>query len=459
MELLFSRVHFLSASSSKSDPCPSFFYEKSCSRPVTIPNYDELAWWYGWHHGDITMMRLTYETGLLLQSHAPFNDLIFQKCSDRDYFFMVVIWNRALATVLCTFSRSHLPKVLRARQFFFIFFHIFSGNRALATVSGTFCRPHPPKVHRAQQFVPQCLCEIELSLQCCAHFVDLIFQKRSGPNSFLLCLCEIEIATVLCTFRWPLSPIKPSNRGNRDPSATTAAAGQNTGLRARECFQAWIHAFPIPHTSELLTWWCDWHMKSASGYSLVHLFPTSCSKSAPTVTLFLRFWYEIELSLPSHAPFPDLISQKCSKSEPINSKSSFRYSRVHILSTSSGSARQFFYDFLCEAELLLQSCAHFVVLRARQSFTIFVWKRALAAFLCTFVDCFPRSRRNRGNRDPPSATTAATLPEKIPGFAPESVFQAKFARSRSLTLPNYSHDDVVAMMIEVMMWLPSWWES
>ena len=79
----------------------------------------------------------------------------------------------------------------------------FSGNRALATVSCTFCRPHPPEVHRAQQFFLPIfyLSEIELSLQCCAHFVDLIFQKRSGPDSFLLCLCEIEIATVLCTFR------------------------------------------------------------------------------------------------------------------------------------------------------------------------------------------------------------------------------------------------------------------
>jgi len=63
-----------------------------------------------------------------------------------------------------------------------------------------------------------------------------------------------------------------------------------------------------------------------------------------------------------------------------------------------------------EIELSLQSCAH-------------------------FVDHFPQS--SRGNRDPPSATTAATLPEKIQGFAPESVFKPEFTRSRSLTLPNY----------------------
>jgi hypothetical protein len=55
--------------------------------------------------------------------------------------------------------------------------------------------------------------------------------------------------------------------------------------------------------------------------------------------------------------------------------------------------------------------------------------------------------RNRGNRDPPSAITAATVTEKIQGFAPESVFKPEFTRSRFLTLPNYFHHDVVAMMI------------
>ena len=45
---------------------------------------------------------------------------------------------------------------------------------------------------------------------------------------------------------------------------------KNTGFRARECFQAWIHAFPISYTSQLLddddmvammmrfTWWLRW---------------------------------------------------------------------------------------------------------------------------------------------------------------------------------------------------------
>ena len=43
--------------------------------------------------------------------------------------------------------------------------------------------------------------------------------------------------------------------------------------------------------------------------------------------------------------------------------------------------------------------------------------------------------------DPPSATTAATLPQKIQGFAPESVWKPEFPRSRPRTLTNNFHDD------------------
>ena len=68
---------------------------------------------------------------LSLQSGAH---LVFQKCSDPIIFlfagpifgtsapsmpvFAILIWNRALATVSCTFWRCHLPEVLWACQFF-----------------------------------------------------------------------------------------------------------------------------------------------------------------------------------------------------------------------------------------------------------------------------------------------------------------------------------------------------
>ena len=61
-------------------------------------------------------------------------------------------------------------------------------------------------------------------------------------------------------------------------------------------------------------------VKSSSGYSLVHLLPTSSSKSAPGPRGFLPVLREIELWLQSRAPFA---------------------------------------DFLCEIELSLQSCSLF----------------------------------------------------------------------------------------------------
>ena len=169
--------------------------------------------------------------------------------------------------------RPHLPKVpwLWPCQIL----TIFTWNGALATVSCAFCRPHLPKVLRTRKFLLRFLSEIELSLQSCAHFVDLIFQKCSGLDNLF----------------------------------------------------------------------DDFYVKSSSCYSPACILSTSSSKSAPRPSV--------------------------------------------------------------SNDLL--------------------WNRALATVtvLCTFCrPLVPIEPRNHGNRDPPSATTAATLPEKIPGFAPESVFQA-----------------------------------
>ena len=93
---------------------------------------------------------------------------------------------------------------------------------------------------------------------------------------------------------------------------------------------------------------------------------------------------------------------------------------------------------------------------------------ATATVWCTFCrPLVPIEASNRGNRDPPAATTDGHL-----GFAPESAFKREFTCSRSLTLPNYLmmmrltwwcgwHDDVVDMMmwIKMLMWLPRWWDS
>jgi hypothetical protein len=92
-------------------------------------------------------------------------------------------------------------------------------------------------------------------------------------------------------------------------------------------------------------------------------------------------------------------------------------------------------QILCEIELSLQSRA-------------------------PFVDHFPRSRRETAETETIlRRPRTATLPEKTQGFAPARVFTHEFTRSRALTLPNYLHNDVVALMIEVMMLFPSCWES
>ena len=117
-------------------------------------------------------------------------------------FFTTFLWNRALATVSCTFCRPHLPKVPRTLQCF----EIFMWNRPLATstVSCTFFRPHLPKVlRRPQRFTiftwnralatvsptfsqplfqkcSKCL-QTELSLLSCALFVDNFCRSRPAP--------------------------------------------------------------------------------------------------------------------------------------------------------------------------------------------------------------------------------------------------------------------------------------
>ena len=64
------------------------------------------------------------------------------------------------------------------------------------------------------------LCEIELALQSRAHFVDLMVQKWSDPDSLLtFSSANRALPTVLCTFCRQLLQIEARNRGNRDPGS------------------------------------------------------------------------------------------------------------------------------------------------------------------------------------------------------------------------------------------------
>jgi hypothetical protein len=104
--------------------------------------------------------------------------------------------------------KLYLPKVLWRCEFFFT---VSTWNRALATVVCTFCRPHRPKELRTWQ---RLLCEIELSLQSRAH-ANLIFQKRSELDSFLrFFMSNRALATVLCTFCQQLLLIEACTHGD-----------------------------------------------------------------------------------------------------------------------------------------------------------------------------------------------------------------------------------------------------
>ena len=80
-------------------------------------------------------------------------------------------------------------------------------------------------------------------------------------------------------------------------------------------------------------------------------------------------------------------------------------------------------------------------------------KRALATVLGTFrQQLLQMEARNRKNRDPTSATTEATLPEKTQDFVPKSVVKPEVTRSRPVTLPKYLMM-MMRMMRLMMMWL------
>ena len=112
--------------------------------------------------------------------------------------------------------------------------------------------------------------------------------SKSAPCPSVILRCSSgnrALATVLCAFCRQLCPIEPRTRGNRDPLLRRPRQPlyrkKNTGFRARERFQAWIQAFPISYTSQLLdddvvvmmmwltgwlTWWCGCHDGEKAGH-------------------------------------------------------------------------------------------------------------------------------------------------------------------------------------------------
>ena len=165
-------------------------------------------------------------------------------------------------------------------------------------------------------------------------------------------------------------------------------------------------------------WMNEWQNEWMNQWNL----PTSSSKSAPTSVLY-----------------------------DFCVKWSSRYSLVHILPTpSSKSARKpsIFHIFIWNRALATVArtfCRPHLpkVLRPRQFFTIFMWNQALATVLCTFRrPLLQIEARNRGNRDPTSATTEATSPE-ITGFRARGCFQAWIHAFPTCYTSQLLDDDVV----------------
>ena len=195
---------------------------------------------------------------LSLQSGAHFADLIFQKCFDPLSFL------RFLCEIeLSLQSRVHFSGLIFQKYSeHFSFYRFLCANRALVTVLYTFCRPHLPKVLRVAT---------ELSLQSCA----LLFQKCSAPVSlWTFWSGNRALATVLCIFvgNFPRStpPTQETAtllRRSRKPLYPTKTCFAPESVSTRECTRS--RTVTLPNSlmmggwyDETWTWW-----KTAPGHS------------------------------------------------------------------------------------------------------------------------------------------------------------------------------------------------
>ena len=82
------------------------------------------------------------------------------------------------------------------------------------------------------------------------NFADVIFKWKSSSR-------YSPVRFLSTTF--PDQAAKPRKQRPSFGDHGAHLTRKNAGFRARERFQAWIHAFPISHTSQLLAWWCCCH--------------------------------------------------------------------------------------------------------------------------------------------------------------------------------------------------------
>ena len=175
---------------------------------------------------------------------------------------LVISWYRySLAHMLPCEPDHTNPKVLPESL------QIFMWNRALATVSCTFCPTNSTTSCSKCLIFSRFLCETELPLQYRAHFADLIFQKCSETLNFFLNIFKCNRSSR----NSPVQPVHVLSRtfADRGPQPRKQRlyfgdhrrhfTRKNTGCRAKG-FQVWIHAFPPNYLMMMwLTWFCGWH--------------------------------------------------------------------------------------------------------------------------------------------------------------------------------------------------------
>ena len=317
------------------------------------------------------------------------------------------------------------------------------------TVPRALCRPHcRPHLQNVQKILifSHFFCEIEFSLHSVAHFPH----RRAKPQ---------KQTPSSGDHARPLYPRKCSQPLIH--AFPTASRPHFVDLLVHLIVQKWSETISFLRfyvVNYLMTTWLTYEIK-LSLQSRAH-FVDLIFKKCKMPSVFCVFFCEIELSLQSRAHFVDLIFKKCKKKKsPLFEIELSLQSRPHFVDVmvQKWSERQFFtilcdqllgddvihiwnralatvsrafcrphlqnvqnacyffYDFLCEIELSLQSCAHFVA---------------------HFPD---RGAQPRKQRTPQRRPRTATLPQKTQSFAPESLSSRDFTRSRSRharTLPT-----------------------
>ena len=204
----------------------------------------------------------------------------------------------------------------------------------------------------------------------------------------------------------------------------------------------------------LVVFW-EFCVKSNSRYSLVHILCNSSSKSGPNQSVFDDYLSDQLLD--------DDVVDRWNEALATVARTLCRpHCRPHLEKVVR--TCWFFLRFLCESELSLQSGAHFVdlIFKKCEKNNVFFYicsmksssRYSLVHILSTTFRIEPRNRRNR---DPGawSSDRGQPLYPKNRRFCARESFQGWIhAFPITHTSPIFDHD-----VIDMMMWLPWWWDS